>query len=68
MTSQATNRREGGSTSRHGHSRKLRAYTKKEIETVRAAPELLGGPAIGGGSAGYWRGECPAQGWWWRGS
>jgi hypothetical protein len=31
--------------------RKLRAYTKKELETVRAAPELLGAPTIGGGSA-----------------
>jgi hypothetical protein len=35
---------------------KLRAYTEKELETVRAAPELL--------SANYWRGECPARGWW----
>ncbi len=30
---------------------KLRAYTQKELETVRAAPELLGAPTIGGGSA-----------------
>jgi hypothetical protein len=29
---------------------KLRAYTKKELETMRAAPELLGTPTIGGGS------------------
>ncbi len=27
------------------------AYTQKEIETVRAAPELLGAPTVGGGSA-----------------
>jgi hypothetical protein len=32
-------------------SRKLRAYTKKELETVRAAPELLGARTMGGGSA-----------------
>ncbi len=31
---------------------KLRAYTKKELETVRAAPELLGAPTIGGGVPG----------------
>jgi hypothetical protein len=43
MTSQATNRREGVSTSYRGHSRKL--------ETMRAAHELLGVPTIGGGSA-----------------
>jgi hypothetical protein len=30
---------------------KLRAYTEKELETVRAAPELLGAPTIGGGMA-----------------
>ncbi len=30
---------------------KLRAYTQKEIESVRAAPELLGAPTTGGGSA-----------------
>jgi hypothetical protein len=48
MTSQATNRREGGS----GRSRKLRTYTKKELETVWAAPELLGAPTIGGGVPG----------------
>ncbi len=30
---------------------RLRAYTKKELETVRAAPELLGAPTTGGGSA-----------------
>jgi hypothetical protein len=37
---------------------KLWAYTQKELETMRAAPELLGAPTIGGG-------ECPALGWWW---
>jgi hypothetical protein len=34
-----------------GRSRKLHSYTWKELETVRAAPELLGAPAIDGGSA-----------------
>ncbi len=51
MTSQATNRREGGSTSWPGCSGKLWTYTKKELETVWAAPELLGVPTVGGGSA-----------------
>jgi hypothetical protein len=32
-------------------SRKLLAYSLKELETVRVAPELLGAPIIGGGSA-----------------
>jgi hypothetical protein len=50
MTSQATNRREGGSALCPGHSRQLRTYTKKELETAWAAPELLGAPTIGGGS------------------
>ncbi len=31
--------------------RRLRVYTEKELETVRAAPELLGAPTTGGGSA-----------------
>jgi hypothetical protein len=44
MTSQATNRREGVSTSCRGRSRKLHAFTEKELETVRAAQELLGAP------------------------
>ncbi len=35
---------------------KLRAYTLKELETVRAALELLGAPTIGGGSARSWGG------------
>ncbi len=30
---------------------RLRANTSKELETVRAAPELLGAPTTGGGSA-----------------
>jgi hypothetical protein len=51
MTSQATNRREGGSASCSGRSWKLRTYTSKELETVWASPELLGAPTIGGGSA-----------------
>jgi hypothetical protein len=57
MTSQATNWREGGSASCPGRSRKLRTYTKKELDTAWEAPELLGAPTIGGG-------EHPVQGWW----
>jgi hypothetical protein len=34
-----------------GHSRKFRAYTKKELETARVTPELLDAPTIGGGNA-----------------
>jgi hypothetical protein len=34
-----------------GRSWKLRAFTYKELETVRAAQKLLGVPTIGGGSA-----------------
>ncbi len=48
MTSQAINRREGVSTSCHGHSRILRTFTYKELEALRAAQELLGAPTIGG--------------------
>jgi hypothetical protein len=51
MTPQTTTRREGGLTSCCGRSRKLRAFTKKEIETMKAAQILLGAPTIGGGSA-----------------
>jgi hypothetical protein len=44
---------------------KLRAYTEKELETVQAAPELLGAPTIGGGSARPWvvveRSYIPSQ-------
>jgi hypothetical protein len=32
-------------------SQKLRAFTWKELETVRAAQELLGALTIGGGNA-----------------
>ncbi len=46
-----TNKREGGSTSCRGCIRKLWAYTQKELETVRAAPELLGAQTTGRGSA-----------------
>jgi hypothetical protein len=35
---------------------KLRAYTWKELETLRVAPELHGAPTIGGGSARPWGG------------
>jgi hypothetical protein len=54
MTSQLTKRREGVSTSCLGRSRKLRAFTYKELETVRVAQELLGVPTIGWGSPGQW--------------
>jgi hypothetical protein len=57
MTSQANNRRDGVSKSCRGRSWKLRTITKKELETVRVAKELLGAPTIGG--------ECPAWGLWW---
>ncbi len=39
MTSQVTNRREGGSASCRGGSWKLPTYTQKELETAWAAPE-----------------------------
>jgi hypothetical protein len=61
MTSQVTNRREGVSTSCCGRSRKLRTFTKKELETVRVAQELLGGPTIGGGSAQWGGGGGGSQ-------
>jgi hypothetical protein len=51
MTSQVTNRGERGSTSCCVRSRKFQAFTEKELETVRAAQELLGVPTTGGGSA-----------------
>jgi hypothetical protein len=54
MTSQGINAREGVSTSCHGHSQKLRAFTYKELETVRVANKMLGVPTIGG--------EVPSQG------
>jgi hypothetical protein len=56
MTSQATKRREGGSASCPGRSQQLWTYTSKELETAWAAPELLGAPTIGGGSARPWVG------------
>jgi hypothetical protein len=43
MTSQMTNKREAGFTSCHGYIQKLRAFTYKELETVRATQKLLGG-------------------------
>jgi hypothetical protein len=52
MTPQATNRREGDMTSCSRSSRKLCAFTLKELETMKAAQELLGVLTIGGGSAG----------------
>jgi hypothetical protein len=45
----ATNRRDGGVMSCCGHSRKLRVYTQKELETVKAAQNMLGALAVGGG-------------------
>jgi hypothetical protein len=54
---QANNRREGSLTSCHGCSWKLCAFTKKELETVKAAQKLLGVPTIGGGSAWAGGGE-----------
>jgi hypothetical protein len=59
MTPQVTNRREGGFMSCCGRSLKLRAFTWKELETVRAAQKLLGAPTIS-------REECSGRGWWWR--
>jgi hypothetical protein len=55
MTPQEANRREGGLTSCRGHSGKLRAFTSKELETVKVAQKLLGAPTIVGG-------ECSARG------
>jgi hypothetical protein len=51
MASQKTNRREVGFTSCRGRSQKLRAFTEKELETVRAAKKLLSVLTFGGGSA-----------------
>jgi hypothetical protein len=51
MTSQATNGREGDSASCCGCSWMLHAFTKKELETVRAAQELLGAMTVGRESA-----------------
>jgi hypothetical protein len=60
MTTQVTNRSEGGLTSCYGPSRKVHAFTKKELETVKAAQKLLGAPTI------FWWGEYLGRGWWWR--
>jgi hypothetical protein len=57
MTSQAINRRKGVSKSCRSFSRKLRAFTYKELETTRAAQELLGVPTIGGGGSARPEGE-----------
>ncbi len=43
--------RERGLTSCLGRSRKLRAFTYKELETMKAAQKLLGEPTIDRGSA-----------------
>jgi hypothetical protein len=51
MASQKTNSREVGFTSCRGRSQKLRAFTEKELETVRAAKKLLSVPTFGRGSA-----------------
>jgi hypothetical protein len=51
MTPQVTNRTEGGLMSCHGCSWKLHTFTKKELETVKAAQKLLGALTIGKGSA-----------------
>jgi hypothetical protein len=60
MTPQATNRRQGGLTLCCGRSRKFRAFTWEELETVRA------GRSETACCADYWQGECLARGWWWR--
>ncbi len=49
MTPQATNRRKKGLTSCRGHSRKLHAFTWKELETVSVDQKLFGALTIGGG-------------------
>jgi hypothetical protein len=51
MTSQVTNRREGGSTSCPAVVGSSGPTLRKELKTVWVAPELLGAPTIGGGSA-----------------
>jgi hypothetical protein len=52
MTSQATNRREGVSMSFCGCSQKLRAFTYKELETVRAVKNCLVRRLLAGGVPG----------------
>ncbi len=56
MTSQVTNRREGGFKSCRARNRKLYAFTQKELDTVRMAQKLLGAPPICGGCAWAGRG------------
>ncbi len=46
-------------TSCCGHGRKLCAFTKKKLETVRGAQKLLRVLTIG-------RGSARAEGWWWK--
>jgi hypothetical protein len=49
MTSQATNRREGGLTSCHSHSRQFCSFTYKELDTVvRVAQKLTTGRGVPG--------------------
>jgi hypothetical protein len=48
---QGTNRREGGGTSCRGRSRKTLGLHLERARDHPAAPELLGAPTIGGGSA-----------------
>ncbi len=60
MTSQATNRREGGSMSCRGRSRKLRTHLERAKDCEDSSRTAW--------CADYWQGECPARGWWWRDS
>ncbi len=58
---QAANRREGGNTSCRGRSREAPGL---HLERAR---DRAGGSRIAW-RADYWRGECPAWGWWWKDS
>jgi hypothetical protein len=58
---QATNRREGGNTSCRGRSQEAPGL---HLERARDCA----GSSRTAWRADYWRGECPAQGWWWRDS
>ncbi len=51
MTPQATNMKEGGLTSCHGCTQKLRAFTQKELETLSVVQNLLSALTNGAGSA-----------------
>ncbi len=55
---QATNRREGGDTSCRGRSREAPG-----LHLERARDRADGSRTAW--RADYWRGECPAWGWWW---